>query len=266
MAMGDLPQDGQLRLGQVSLPVGQRIVPFEDPGEAVIWATIQAVPDAGRTWLALSDAHMRTGLVPILLSPTEEFQGFFFEDPPSIAELDRMDTTGLLHMMWDEKLPPDDAHDDGPRLVRQRAPFSRDFPGLASREDTPLSPGRLDAALSSLPPARVGLIPARRPADAIAATGWSPFDPRYYPLPNTLWIAAVLRSWEDRFGAQLLTVGHGATIQLLVKRPPRDHNAAQHVAAEHFVFCDECAGRGLRDISDISASIIGAPIWTFWWD
>jgi Domain of unknown function (DUF4253) len=265
MAAGDLPQDGELRLGQVSLPVGQRIGSFGDVGEDVIWATTQAVPDAGRTWLALSDAHMRTGLVPVLLSPTEEFQGFF-EDPPSTAELDRVDTAGLLHMMWDDKLPPDDAQDDGPRLVQQRAPFSRDFPGLASREDTPLSPDRLDAALSSLPPARIGLIPAPRPADAIPVIGWSPFDPRCYPLPNPLWIAAVLRSWEDRFSAQLLTVGHGAKIQLLVKRPPRDRNAAQHVAAEHFVFCDECAGRGLRDISDISAAIINAPIWTFWWD
>jgi hypothetical protein len=265
MAMGDLPQDGELRLGQVNLPAGRRIGSFEDAGEDVMWATTQAVPDAGRTWLALSDAQPRTGLVPILLSTNEEFQGFF-EDSPSIAEVDRLDTTGLLRMMWDDKFPADEVHGDGPRLVQQRAPFSRDFPGLASRGNTPLGPDRLDAALSSLPPARIGLIPAPRPADAIAVIGWSPFDPRYSPLPNSPWIAAVLRSWEDRFGAQLLTVGHGAKITLLVKRPPHDHNAAQHLAAEHVVFCDECAGRGLRDISDISDAIINAPIWTFWWD
>lgn len=265
MAMDDLPQDGELRLGQVNLPVGRRIGSFGDAREDAIWATTQAVPNAGRTWLALSDAHPRTGVVPILLNPTEEFQGFY-EDPPSIAELDQIDITGLLRMMWNDKFQHDEAYSDGPRLMQQRAPFSRDFPGLASREDTPLSPDHLDAALSSLPPARIGLIPASRPADAIAVIGWSPFDPRYYPLPNSVWIAAVLRSWEDRFGAQLLTVGHGAKIQLLVKRPPRDHNAAQHLAAEHVVFCDECAGRGLRDISDISDAIINAPIWTFWWD
>jgi hypothetical protein len=265
MAMGDLPQDGELRLGQVSLPKGRRISSSRDSGEAVIWATTKAVPNAGRMWLALSDARPRTGLVPILLSPTEEFQGFF-ENPPSIAELDHMDITGLLRMMWDGKFQHHETCGDGPRLRQQRAPFSRDFPGLASREDTPLSSDRLDLALTSLSPARIGLIPASRPADAIAVIGWSPFDPRYYPLPNPLWIAAVLRSWEDRFGAQLLTVGHGAKVQLLVKRPPRDPNAAQHVAAEHVVFCDECEGRGLRDISDISVSIINAPIWTFWWD
>jgi Domain of unknown function (DUF4253) len=168
--------------------------------------------------------------------------------------------------MWDDKLPGDEARDDGPRLVQQRAPFSRDFPGLAAGEDTPLSPDLLDAALGSLPPARIGLIAARRPADAIAVAGWNPFDPRLYPLPNALWITVVLRSWEDRFGARLLTAGHGATIQPLAERPPRSIDAARHVAAEHFVFCDECAGRGLRDISAISAAIISTPIWTFWWD
>ena len=265
MAMGDLPEDGELRLEPVSLPMGRRIVVPGDPGEPVVWATTQVVPDAGRAWLALCGARPRTGLVPVLLRPNEEFQGFF-EEVPDAAELDRADAAGLLRRMWDDKLPRDDARGDGPRLVQQRAPFSRDFPGLAAREDTPLSPDRLEAALGSLPPARVGLIAADRPADAIAVAGWNPFDPHFYPLPNALWITAVLRSWEDRFGARLLTVGHGARIQLLAERPPRSVDAARHVAAEHFVFCDECAGRGLRDILSISASIISAPIWTFWWD
>ena len=96
--MGDLPQDGELRLGQVNLPAGRRIGSFEDAEEDVMCATTQAVPDAGRTWLALSDAQPRTGLVPILLSTNEEFQGFF-EDSPDIAEVDRLDPAGLLRMM-----------------------------------------------------------------------------------------------------------------------------------------------------------------------
>jgi hypothetical protein len=69
MAMGDLPEDGELRLGPVSLPTGRRIVVPGDPGEPVVWATTQAVPDAGRTWQTLSDAQARAGLVPVLLRP-----------------------------------------------------------------------------------------------------------------------------------------------------------------------------------------------------
>ena len=75
----------------------------------------------------------------------------------------------------------------------------------------------------------------------------------------------MLRSWEDRFGARLLDIGF-AEIRLLVDRPPRSLEAAQRIAAEHFAFCDECGGQGLRDISSIAVSLVNAPIWTFWWD
>src|SRR5215469_17486737 len=50
-------------------------------------------------------------------------------------------------------------------------------------------------------------------------------------------LAAVLRSWEDRFGVRLLEVGF-ADIRLLVSRPPQTLEAAQPIAAEHFAFAD----------------------------
>jgi hypothetical protein len=30
--------------------------------------------------------------------------------------------------------------------------------------------------------------------------------------------------------------------------------------------CDECAGKGLHDISRITDHPLASPIWTFWWD
>jgi len=60
-------------------------------------------------------------------------------------------------------------------------------------------------------------------------------------------IAAVLRSWEDRFGARLLEVGYAA-IRVLVSRPPQTSEAAQLIAAEHFAFCDEAGRTGLRGV------------------
>jgi hypothetical protein len=77
--------------------------------------------------------------------------------------------------------------------------------------------------------------------------------------------AAVLRSWKARFGARLLTIGPDR-IQLLAERPPRTVTAAQRLAAEHFAFCNECGGQGLRYVAAIAASLEGAPLWTFWWD
>jgi Domain of unknown function (DUF4253) len=75
----------------------------------------------------------------------------------------------------------------------------------------------------------------------------------------------VLRSWEDRFGARLLQVGL-AEIRLLAGRPPRTIEAAHHVTAEHYAFCNECGTNDLRDIAGITANPLDSPIWIFWWD
>src|SRR5262245_14296689 len=129
------------------------------------------------------------------------------------------------------------------------------FPGLAPPTDGSLSSAQRAAVLSAIPPARLGLVPARRSADALAVAGWCAFDDPAYGdgIRNALWIGIVLRSWETRFGARLLNVGPGAEIKLLVQRPPRTPETAMRIAAEHHAFCDECAGLGLRSVNEISA-------------
>ena len=230
------------------------------------WATRQPVPDAGRVWSALSDAHEQTGLVPVLLAmePAEDPEGFAFDgfcgSPCDVTELDHLDAADVLRGMWDGSFGEEE-YDDRPPAAREHAPFGRQFPGLAPGEDGKLSTAQLHQVPGSLPSARLGLIPAGRPADVLPLVGWIPADWAGNALPA----AAVLRSWEARFGARLLKIGPGR-IQLLVERPPRTSAAALRLAAEHFVFCDECGGQGLRYVSAIAASLAGAPVWTFWWD
>jgi hypothetical protein len=77
-------------------------------------------------------------------------------------------------------------------------------------------------------------------------------------------LTAVLRSWEDRFGACLIDVG-SAEIRLLVERSPRTLAAAQRIAAEHYVLADR-SGEGLQAVSRIALSLVNAPIWALWWD
>src|SRR5262249_29377908 len=119
-----------------------------------------------------------------------------------------------------------------------------------------------DRALRLLHPARIGLAAASRPADVLPLIGWS---------GNTNWgtgtlpVAAVLRSWEDRFGARLLRIGF-AQISVLAARPPRDLESVQLLAAEHLVFSNEFGGLGLREISAITSYLMASPVWTFWWD
>jgi hypothetical protein len=220
-----------LRLGAVVLPPGRRIVPQEGPGEPVAWVTTQPVPDPGRVWSALSDAHLETGLVPIVLTDGEKDEDFFFSAPDDLAELDHLDAASVLGI------------------------------SLAPPEGSKLSMAECQQFLGTLGPAPIGLVPARRPADVLPTVGWRTAD----RFPTSLPIAAVLRSWEARFGARLLDVGPGAQIRLLVERPTRSAEAAQLVAAEHFAFCDERAGQGRHDIAAIAASLVDAPVWTCWW-
>jgi Domain of unknown function (DUF4253) len=278
MVVSRLPEDGELRLGPVTLPAGKRIRAADGSGGLTAWVTLQPVPDPGRVWAALSAAHQETGLVPILLSglsgdaqdTRRPWDNGEFDPPADVAQLERMDAASVLQEMWDGTAYEGDDEDwdeeeEDEEVVAMRAPFSRQFPGLAPAEDTSLSQGQVQNVLTSLRPARLGLVPASRPADVLPLIGWSGFAPG---TDGTLSLAAVLRSWEDRFGARLLDVGF-AEIRLLVERPPRTDEAAQRLAAEQFAFCDECtlAGQvGLSDIGSITANLVNTPIWGFWWD
>jgi len=114
------------------------------------------------------------------------------------------------------------------------------------------------------PASRIALVPAGRPADVLPVLGWIPGNWNCaFPAPSPVGFAAVLRSWEERFGARLFVLSHDQA-WLLVERPPRDLDAALPVAAEHFVFCDEPAGR--QPVRTTATDIAGAPVWYFWWD
>ncbi len=282
MATPRVPEEGELQLGPVVLPPGRRIV---FGGEPVVWVTTQAVDDPGPVWSALADLHPQTGLVPVLLTddPEEDAEDFFFFDPPGASEIDHLDAREVLAESWDGPLPWT-AGRGSERAVLYRLKAARavagdttpgpadrasgPFPGLAPPGDSRLSAEEIDGVLRALPARRVGLVPARRPADVLAVTGWTAFDDFRDTIfvSNGVWIGAVLRSWEDRFGARLLEIGPGAEIRLLVERPPRTLEAAQAIAAEHYAFCTECAGQGLREIPEIAAALVDSPIWAFWWD
>jgi hypothetical protein len=191
--------------------------------------------------------------------------------PVDLAAASRIDVASALRANWDQRaeFPPEDEEEDGWRQrehARMIAPFFAGFPGLAPACTQPLDPGQVRDAISGLPPSRIGLAVADRTADALAAMGWLPGN----WFEGIGEVTAVLRSWEDRFGARLLAVGFDE-FKLLAERPPRGRSAAQHLAAELFALtADEftCAWdeEALIDVNDIADSLIRSPIWGFWWD
>ena len=111
-------------------PAGKLITGY--PGLAhVAWVTADPVPGSGRIWAALSGLHPRTGLIPVQVdgSPGNAWDPlnlFETEDP---READRLDAGTLLEDMWRDWLGPPD--EDDPGAIEIRAPFTREFPGLA---------------------------------------------------------------------------------------------------------------------------------------
>jgi hypothetical protein len=95
----------------------------------------------------------------------------------------------------------------------------------------------------------------------LLAIGWGGLVNCGESMPE---LAAVLRSWEDRFGARLIDVGF-ADLRLFAERPPRTLAAARRLAAGQVVVAEDCID-GARDIPDVAVRLLNGPIWTFWWD
>jgi hypothetical protein len=75
-------------------------------------------------------------------------------------------------------------------------------------------------------------------------------------------LLAMLRSWEDRFGARLVRLGFD-TLDVSVAAPPTTEEHALHVAAEHWVFCPDNVDQGPGSLQEYAASIRGRNTWSF---
>lgn len=105
------------------------------------------------------------------------------------------------------------------------------------------------------------LAPVSRPADALNALGWA--HAVNYGISDTE-LSAVLRSWEDRFGAVLTTVDFDA-IEVEVTRLP-GADLAVPVGYEHYGFCPDNIDQGAGTLSAYARQISDTRTWDFWWD
>ncbi|MQA96580.1 MAG: DUF4253 domain-containing protein [Streptosporangiales bacterium] len=113
----------------------------------------------------------------------------------------------------------------------------------------------------------LGLVAASRGADAPAVCGWPGAQRHTRDLPG---LCAVLRSWEERFGARVVGLGHDS-LDVAVARPPTTPSAALAVAAEHYAFCPgnlhPLDGRPAGpDLKCYALDLIHRRRWHFWWD
>ena len=200
----------------LSLPPGRPVVAAEAGGVEVAWVT-ESVGDHGELWARLAQDFPRTGLWPLLANGLDDgdlsrpwFDGELTGPAPSGPEPTAREVL--------ERGSADAA--DDPAEEEPRDHGLRDL-ATATREVGPVT--------LTLPtgPAGLLLVPVRRPADVPRALGW--WGPANYDLSGADQ-TAVLRSWEDRFGAVLLGLSFDV-MHLAVERPAHRPGAVRPARA-----------------------------------
>ncbi|GLY23200.1 DUF4253 domain-containing protein [Micromonospora sp. NBRC 101691] len=242
-----------------TLPPGRLVTP-EDGGPPPYWLSDGPVEPA--LWARLRARHPETGLWPLALSGmrSEESRPWAEGEvaPGRMSSPDRHDPADLLARWWGE----DEQNADFAEVV---APLGVRWPGPADPGQPAGTPGEFaDEYVDFLADGRtrLGLVPAARGADALAVTGWS--GPVNF-TNDTAEIAAVVRSWEERFGARVVGLGFD-TLHLSVAAPPTSPEHALRVAAEHFAFCPDNVRQGSGTLAAYAEQIRGMNCWAFWWD
>ncbi|GAB3829297.1 DUF4253 domain-containing protein [Dactylosporangium cerinum] len=236
----------------VPLPAGKHIRPdLDDDEPAVLWLSKTAPPPG--LWEELRAAHPTSGLWPLLLTPLEGDAARPWVEgelvPDDMSDPASHDPADLLSSWWAESETGGDAW---PGLAPAAGPDETAADATADREAA--------ALLASRRQWRLGLVAAGRGADAPTVAGW---DGPANHTGDTAEISAVLRSWEDRFGARVVGLGY-AELFLSVAAPPATIDEALRIGAEHVAFCPDT----LNDLplDAYAAGLVGLPAWHFWWD
>jgi hypothetical protein len=277
---GVLPQDAEALVGGVALPDGHRrhadptyaqSTPVDDA--TALWITDDPVVDTARVWLALAEAFPQTGLWPVVARELDDFSdtvdppgrpwdsGEF--EPANVDLVSGKSAADVLAENWRWNAPD---YDD-PAERELFAPLRIDaFPGLAAAT-TSCESDALEAVTLSMGGGRIALVAVTRPADVLARIGW--LGPANYVATTmtdyVIGMSAVLRSWEDRFGAYLVALGFD-TVTLAVTKPPQSNEETLGVTAEHFAFAPDNIYQGVGNFADYADALADATKWTFWWD
>ncbi|SEG39510.1 protein of unknown function [Nonomuraea solani] len=246
------------------LPPGDVVWPdpgYTGQGEAsrpAFWMSDEAV--TGADWARLREWHPDSGLWPILLDESAQPWAVGQVVPDDPRQIHHFTAEGFMAEVWQEwvaQMPRE--------ALEELEPYGAICPGPAAPGTLKATPGAVaDWLAGELAPRGMllGLVAAARSADALAVMGWQG------ALHHNEWMvpmAAVVRSWEDRFGARVVSIGFN-TLELSVAGPPVDPEHALHVAAEHWAFCPDNVVQGPGDLQGYADHIIGRHSWSFWWD
>ncbi|MFF4761017.1 DUF4253 domain-containing protein [Streptomyces sp. NPDC001292] len=258
----------------LTLPDGLPPGRFLSCGRVHVWVSDDFLQDVERLWSRLLGEQEATGLVPLLwpaaLGRPLELQRVDAVPLEEVLAADFAEYRRRRLPFWTGPTPvpvPEGVepwpHDPGP-------PFEQ-WPGLAppmpvmSTDPTPEEAsartltGLLGTGRFGLDGCRLVLVPASRSSDAVALIGLDE------EAPLSL-VCALLRSWEDRFGARVMGV-FGRELHVSVARPPVEASHTQLLALEHVLStADNIVDDPPTPFPEYAAGLAGRTHWSFWWD
>ncbi|HEY4252030.1 MAG TPA: DUF4253 domain-containing protein [Roseomonas sp.] len=105
------------------------------------------------------------------------------------------------------------------------------------------------------------LLPTREGAAVPAFLGWGGWNAN----PPAEFHVAALRSWQARYGAELVGIHHD-TMNLHVARRPATEAEALALAQEQFTYCEDIVRQGHGTVAPLAAALLADDWWRFWWD
>lgn len=230
---------------------------MEEPSNLVLVDVAGA--DTLAAWLKLRDLAAETGRWPVIVGDMDEVNLVL---EPLRSDFDPAETVRLAleidPVRWLEEQREADPDLYSP-LREEPVIRDRVFQETASRQELVL---HLDVQTGEAYE-RVGivLVPAGRSWEAPAWLNYGGWN----ECPSPEVHVALLRSWHERYGAEVLSMGP-ETIELAVSRPVTDREEALALADEHFLYCYDIVVQGTETLDRLAAHLLDATVWYFWWD
>lgn len=160
---------------------------------------------------------------------------------------------------------------DGSTNVSQIDPldYVEQPPEIGEWPDTPFESGQLQAVLDIVGGGAARLrdrvtilrLPVVDGSEVPALLNWGGWN----ACPPPEYHVTALRSWRDRYGAELVALSFDV-LELRVARRPADRDEALLLARELYAYCPDLVDQGSGTLAPLAASLMTSSWWSFWWD
>jgi hypothetical protein len=145
---------------------------------------------------------------------------------------------------------PDDRQDIDRDILSEIDYWSEDF-----RE-------KPEYTISSLDQVLVALIPTKISWETFAFLGFGGWN----ACPQTSTHISIAKKWYESYGAEVVSISDGDTIEMQVTKPPLDADTAFRLAQEQYMYCADIVDQGVGSLTKLAVNLYGNKIWYFWWD